>query len=167
MIFAAYPNTHLDDVDSDLFVLKYEKVYKYFFLYSCSSYFFSWTSFLLTSSSFSSILIFFFFRKCTIQDKNMTTCNKFARHGHQHSEMLKFVSVARLFAFVVFLLVPRKISRKIFVYIYLRIWTRKRRNRKHDASVYVYRIFAMFFSCFYLNNKLILTQKYHYIFPLD
>lgn len=30
--FAVYPNTHLDDVDSDLFVLKYEKMYKYFFL---------------------------------------------------------------------------------------------------------------------------------------
>lgn len=31
-LFLACSNTHLDDVDSDLFALKYEKLYKYIFL---------------------------------------------------------------------------------------------------------------------------------------
>lgn len=78
--FAVYPNTHLDDVDSDLFVLKYEKMYKYFFLslvlfvtaisvlsVVCVLYLLLVCS-LSLSLSFS-VFWFFLFRKCTIQEK--------------------------------------------------------------------------------------------------
>lgn len=55
-----------------------------------------------------------------------------------------------------------KISRTIFVYIY---FFKLNKKKATETLVYECRIFRLcFFSCFYLNHKLILTQKYHYIY---
>lgn len=92
--FAVYPNTHLDDVDSDLFVLKYEKMYKYFFLSlvlfvtAISVFFCRLRSLLVTCFFPLSLSLFLYFDSFFFENvqfkKNMTSCNEFARHGHQH-----------------------------------------------------------------------------------
>lgn len=97
--------------------------------------------------------------------KNMTTCNKFCKTWTPTRINAKVCFGCTFVRFRGLLTCTAQKYRVQYLFIY--IFFEPNKKKATETLVYECRIFRLcFFSCFYLNNKLILTQKYHYIYSL-